>query len=114
VTRYVSGRLGEAALVAALALAAGTAAQGAPPPAPPTTLGEAFAAGQLDHFAPAPLRGCKLRLLGTWVESSLSSGSIDGQDSSDDRVVLYHNVGTTPRALLGRDPPGRQVRRGDP
>jgi hypothetical protein len=46
------------------------------------------------------LKGFKLRLLGAWVESSLSSGSIFAQDYHDLRAIVSYSLTTTPARLL--------------
>lgn len=56
----------------------------------------------VDYSFEGRLQGFKARLLGAWVSSSLSSGSIYGQDYHDYRAILYYNLTTTPGKLFTR------------
>ncbi len=54
----------------------------------------------VDYYFQGKLNGFKARLYGAWVESSLSSGTIFGQDYHDYRAVLYYNLSTTIDKLI--------------
>jgi imipenem/basic amino acid-specific outer membrane pore len=55
----------------------------------------------VDYAFSGALTGLKVRLFGAWVESSLSSGSIYGQDYRDLRLIVNYRAETTVRRLLG-------------
>ncbi|MCU0293042.1 MAG: OprD family porin, partial [Thermoanaerobaculaceae bacterium] len=56
----------------------------------------------VDYRFQGRLTGFKVRLFGAWVESSLSSGSIYGQDYTDLRAILYYNLATSLARPRGR------------
>jgi hypothetical protein len=56
----------------------------------------------VDYSFQGALKGFKVRLFGAWVESSLSSGSIYGQDYSDLRAIVSYTLSTTPSKLFGK------------